>query len=599
MSFSRADNLSNIKEKVQKLLSQPGGSGSPLKSPLKSSLKRSSTFQQQQHSLNQSSSSLQRSPSKNVSLSNTRISGYANGNSANLKQSLKNSVIVGGYSKSGNKRFDQRFGLTLERVCTIPEHAKGKLEYVCVLPDCKLNRYGCERCFQEEHEHHNYCKQYIDDFLQNIEKKEQNYLDSVQHYQNLSDQLETPQFLDGVFQNLDTVKEIFSSKIENIKFNIAESYKNISQNDKDQIISDKDEQAKFLEDIYTVAQKNVYELNEDEFEVQLNLLQEVQQTQLMDQILSLQQKKKGYANLFFKFSDFITESLTQALESDFARLPNIEGSTNDIHRLESQTQAQIQSYQQNIREIEQAQIDYKENQIKKSEELKTQKEVLEQQLQEIQQPMNTQMRLEKLKKKKQEISDLLKQASEVMPILQDVNRGIQILEKEIFHNQRQKDYVEKLQTSQLSVGMVSPQGGQQVDGPDVQHYSPEKSRLNDYGDFDIFKNPCEHIVECNTVPIFNCCGQAYRCAVCHDQHATHKSLLQTPSQRYCLDCFKTFTVNFCTNIPINCSSCVEPKGQVIENIKKQHHNVSQQYLRSPQGSRVFSEQESSPKFNFQ
>ncbi|KAL4506648.1 hypothetical protein ABPG72_000219 [Tetrahymena utriculariae] len=79
----------------------------------------------------------------------------------------------------------------------------------------------------------------------------------------------------------------------------------------------------------------------------------------------------------------------------------------------------------------------------------------------------------------------------------------------------------------------------------------------------IYADQCKHIkqaqIQCNTVPLFVCCKQSYQCVKCHNNHTIHKATITSPSQRMCLKCLSVFTVEYPTDVPINCNSCLDLK----------------------------------------
>lgn len=74
--------------------------------------------------------------------------------------------------------------------------------------------------------------------------------------------------------------------------------------------------------------------------------------------------------------------------------------------------------------------------------------------------------------------------------------------------------------------------------------------------YNIFQQSCQHVIPCNTIPIFDCCNQAFQCQVCHDKAANHRCFLSNPSKRYCMKCLRMFEVPFFSNVSINCNNCI-------------------------------------------
>lgn len=66
---------------------------------------------------------------------------------------------------------------------------------------------------------------------------------------------------------------------------------------------------------------------------------------------------------------------------------------------------------------------------------------------------------------------------------------------------------------------------------------------------------CNHLKDCNTLTIFECCNKAFNCIACHGL-STHRPSLNNPSERYCKVCKELFVVEFCTADPINCANCL-------------------------------------------
>ncbi|EAR90827.2 CHY zinc finger protein (macronuclear) [Tetrahymena thermophila SB210] len=113
----------------------------------------------------------------------------------------------------------------------------------------------------------------------------------------------------------------------------------------------------------------------------------------------------------------------------------------------------------------------------------------------------------------------------------------------------------------------------------------------------IYSEQCKHIkqaqIECNTVPLFVCCKQSYQCVKCHNNHTIHKATITSPSQRMCLKCLSVFTVEYPTNVPINCNSCLDLKlnQNLLSSLLNQDVSQDDQQKQSKKQNRSVSPQQ--------
>lgn len=100
---------------------------------------------------------------------------------------MSNSKIISS-SVAPHPNYQQsKYGLLLERICPKPNHDRSKIMYLCLEETCKQDKFGCAHCFLNEHMDHSNKKILLEQFISQLQVKELNFLDTVQHFNKVAD----------------------------------------------------------------------------------------------------------------------------------------------------------------------------------------------------------------------------------------------------------------------------------------------------------------------------------------------------------------------------------------------------------------------------
>ncbi|KAL4499013.1 hypothetical protein ABPG72_016915 [Tetrahymena utriculariae] len=406
-----------------------------------------------------------------------------------------------------------KLGLKLQPICIKGGHDRSKISYVCTDLHCQnQQKFGCAHCFLEDHGEHAIRKLRIDDFVNSIEFKYQQYMDSVCNLANLANMMHNPAFQKNILIKLDKLKEEFIQRVDIIKEKVQSIIQEEISQDNFIIENEVDKQQAYLQQLKKAMQKNIFEMSDDEFGYALNIHHDTFATDLLKRTKVIQDRYNDLENKYNQNFSLMHEKLNEELDKILTTFTDLDINDENLNNFQFNSQFLINSNSPINIQRASSQIDYS-TQISK----------------------NTDNEERMKHAKKQEKSEQLEKKEG------DQQHLTSLLAKKESHENILKNNVkliEELQTVQRDINYLT-----------IKNHFPYK----------VYQDGCPHSIKCNTVPIFECCKQAYQCTICHDQQSNHKHLMTNPSKRYCMKCFKVFNVKYYTNIAINCKDCLTVK----------------------------------------
>ncbi|EWS74778.1 D-hydantoinase family protein (macronuclear) [Tetrahymena thermophila SB210] len=254
------------------------------------------------------------------------------------------SVVISSNSKPNNQ-YNQfsKLGLTLEHICTRERHQRSPILFLCTKQECNCRlKIGCAYCMLDDHADHAEFKIQIEDFLQIIQYKYDNYYQSIRNFQQTLLQYEEPQILQTISFQINQVKQSLCQKLDQINSKIQEQYKQFFVQDNIKTAHLVQDQKFFSSQIEKVMQANILNMNEEQRDVFMRLYNDAEIVKIekrIEEIVNINENISEQLEASFQnFQKNLKDKLSTFLQKldNLQLYLNINSSENTIHYLSEQ-----------------------------------------------------------------------------------------------------------------------------------------------------------------------------------------------------------------------------------------------------------------------
>eukprot|EP00825_Cyclidium_porcatum_P045732 TRINITY_DN7032_c0_g1_i1.p1 TRINITY_DN7032_c0_g1~~TRINITY_DN7032_c0_g1_i1.p1 ORF type:complete len:279 (-),score=46.45 TRINITY_DN7032_c0_g1_i1:3-839(-) len=197
-----------------------------------------------------------------------------------------------------------KYGMLLERVCTKKNHDRSKIMYVCLDENCQQDRFGCAHCFLNDHIDHSNKKVLLENFIDQLQKKQLGFLDTIQHFNKIADLFYQQSFGEQMLLNLEDIKVYFNQLIDQLKIKVGQQIQEALDQEKFYINCEISKQKYILDQMQVSVQNTIFDMDQQSFNVASNLINDRYQQDLFQVVKQLQDK---YTDMQNKYSSSVTQ----------------------------------------------------------------------------------------------------------------------------------------------------------------------------------------------------------------------------------------------------------------------------------------------------